>query len=299
MKTEQILLALAIAREKSISKAAAALFISQPTASNMLKALESELGYRLFDRGNSGVIPTNEGTAFIEQAGIIERSLDAISQIQYKVEQIDFSILSYCLDFTALAFETLCEQYSSDNYSSNLSYRIVNNTETAARLLVGGKGDLAIVMCLKGLFEAYKRNMERYVFDTVHLCEYPLELTCNKTHPLIQNGSINYDLIEKYPGFSSIQRSTMEPYASFYLPQIIKNSRTSFILDSGPVRHRLLQKTNGYLISIPLPEELKEEYGFQSLPIEDAEVTVFAIYQKEVKDKRMINEYLQYCKALI
>ena len=39
MKTEQIALVLAIVREGSISKAAESLFISQPTASNMLKAL--------------------------------------------------------------------------------------------------------------------------------------------------------------------------------------------------------------------------------------------------------------------
>lgn len=50
MKTEQIKLALVIARERSISKAAETLFISQPTASNLLKSLEKEIGYRIFRR---------------------------------------------------------------------------------------------------------------------------------------------------------------------------------------------------------------------------------------------------------
>ena len=43
MKTEQILLALSIAREQSITKAAHAMIISQPTASNLLKVLEKAL----------------------------------------------------------------------------------------------------------------------------------------------------------------------------------------------------------------------------------------------------------------
>ena len=44
MNTEQILLALAIAREKSITKAAESLYISQPAASSILKKLEELRG---------------------------------------------------------------------------------------------------------------------------------------------------------------------------------------------------------------------------------------------------------------
>lgn len=50
MNTEQILLALAIAREKSITKAAESLYISQPAASSLLKKLEAEIGYHIFHR---------------------------------------------------------------------------------------------------------------------------------------------------------------------------------------------------------------------------------------------------------
>ena len=50
MNTEQIVLALAIAQERSITKAAESLFISQPAASSMLKKLEAEIGYHIFQR---------------------------------------------------------------------------------------------------------------------------------------------------------------------------------------------------------------------------------------------------------
>ena len=49
---------LAIARHKSISKAAEALFISQPSLSKYLKNLEQQLGTRLFDRIGNGYFPT-------------------------------------------------------------------------------------------------------------------------------------------------------------------------------------------------------------------------------------------------
>ncbi len=121
MKTEQVRLALAIAQEKSISKAAAALFISQPTASNLLKTLEKEIGYSIFRRKRNGVTLTKEGAAFIEQAGNIERALRTISQIRHGVEHIELTVLSYHLDFSALAFEKMCEQYHSESYAAKRS----------------------------------------------------------------------------------------------------------------------------------------------------------------------------------
>ena len=105
MNTEQIALALAIVREKSISKAAESLFLSQPTASIMLKNLEKELGYKLFERTRTGLILTDEGTEFIGYAKIIERSLESVSQIRRPVKRISFKVLSLKNDFFELFFE--------------------------------------------------------------------------------------------------------------------------------------------------------------------------------------------------
>lgn len=46
--------------EKSISKTAAKLYVSQPAISYSLKELESQLGYTLFYRNSKGIEPTNE-----------------------------------------------------------------------------------------------------------------------------------------------------------------------------------------------------------------------------------------------
>ena len=98
MRTEQILLALSIAREKSLTKAAESMNISQPNASNMLKNLEAEIGYRIFQRDKSGVLLTDEGKAFFEQAVNIEQALNLITQPGKSTHQVDFSVLSFQLD---------------------------------------------------------------------------------------------------------------------------------------------------------------------------------------------------------
>lgn len=52
---------LTVAREKTISKAAAVLHLSQPTLSKQLKELEEELGVTLFERGNREITLTEDG----------------------------------------------------------------------------------------------------------------------------------------------------------------------------------------------------------------------------------------------
>ena len=74
---------LAVAREQSISGAAASLHLSQPTLSRQLKDLETELGKDLFIRGNCKITLTNEGMILRKRAKeimeLVQKAEDEIS----------------------------------------------------------------------------------------------------------------------------------------------------------------------------------------------------------------------------
>ncbi|MFD1430348.1 LysR family transcriptional regulator [Lacticaseibacillus mingshuiensis] len=60
---------------RSITKAAKALFVTQPSVSVQLKKLEEELGVQLFIRnGNKGLIPTENANRFYMDSQIISRN---------------------------------------------------------------------------------------------------------------------------------------------------------------------------------------------------------------------------------
>ena len=70
----------AIAKYQNITKAAEALYISQPGLSKFLSGLEEELGLRLFDRADRKYIPTYAGQRYLEYAHTIldtKASLDS------------------------------------------------------------------------------------------------------------------------------------------------------------------------------------------------------------------------------
>ncbi|MEJ2695961.1 MAG: LysR family transcriptional regulator [Candidatus Sulfobium sp.] len=66
-----------VARTGSVSRAAAELFISQPAVSKQIKALEEELGERLFDRLGKRVFLTRAGEVLYAHAEKILRSVEA------------------------------------------------------------------------------------------------------------------------------------------------------------------------------------------------------------------------------
>ena len=64
-----------VAREGNLSRAAGALFVTQPALTARLQSLETELGQRLFSRSQRGMTLTDAGRTFLPYA---ERALEAL-----------------------------------------------------------------------------------------------------------------------------------------------------------------------------------------------------------------------------
>jgi DNA-binding transcriptional LysR family regulator len=62
---------LAVHRQRSLGRAAAALGLSQPALSKAMRRLEAELGAALFERRAAGVVPTAAGDALAARAAVI------------------------------------------------------------------------------------------------------------------------------------------------------------------------------------------------------------------------------------
>ena len=91
---------LAVTREQSISGAAEALHLSQPTLSRQLKEMEEELGKQLIIRGNRRITLTDEGI-------ILRKRAEEIMELVRKTEnEITLSNDYIAGDITVGAGET-------------------------------------------------------------------------------------------------------------------------------------------------------------------------------------------------
>ena len=62
----------------SVSAAAKQMYAAQPNVSKALKNLEEEYGIRMFERSSTGMIPTEQGRHFIEQAQRVLQEVDRL-----------------------------------------------------------------------------------------------------------------------------------------------------------------------------------------------------------------------------
>ena len=80
---------LTVAREESFSRAADALFLSQPTLSRQIKDMEDELGVQLFTRTNRNVILTPEGQRLRKRAqeivDLMEKTQEEFSSLEGEI----------------------------------------------------------------------------------------------------------------------------------------------------------------------------------------------------------------------
>src|SRR5438046_10759024 len=79
---------LAVARDRSFTKAAAKLGVSRSALSHTLRGLEARLGVRLLSRTTRSVSPTAAGERLVNSVGHrideIEAELDALSELREK-----------------------------------------------------------------------------------------------------------------------------------------------------------------------------------------------------------------------
>ena len=74
MTLQQLRYAVVTAEKKTISEAAASLYLAQPSLTKALKELEKEMGITIFTRTNRGVAVSKEGEVFLGYARqVLER----------------------------------------------------------------------------------------------------------------------------------------------------------------------------------------------------------------------------------
>src|SRR2546427_11015701 len=106
---------LEVARRGSVSRAAEALFITQPTLTARLHGLERELGTPLFLRTPHGMRLTDAGKAWVPYA---ERALRALSEGRDALEQVMTASADHLVLVAAPAVRTFMLPQAVEKYDA-------------------------------------------------------------------------------------------------------------------------------------------------------------------------------------
>lgn len=138
---------LAVARERSVTKAAARLHISQPTLSKQIKDLERELGKKLFVRGNYDVRLTDEGALLRKRAEDILEMVDrTTAEFASLDEFVGGDISIGCAETDGIKYLARCAGKLQREYAGVRLHLYSGDTEDVVMRLDQGLLDFAVLV---------------------------------------------------------------------------------------------------------------------------------------------------------
>jgi DNA-binding transcriptional LysR family regulator len=170
-----------VAHQSNLSRAAEALFITQPALSARLHALEAEIGSPLFDRGRRGMTLTDAGRAFLPYAERAVRALrDGASAIE-RLPAAEELVLGAAPAISTYVLPDLLVRFEAANPDVRLSVR-TGHSEQILEMAVRGDIEVGLV-----------RELHHPALETLHLYDDELVLVVEPRHPIARQRRVSLD----------------------------------------------------------------------------------------------------------
>jgi len=201
MNIEHLEYILAVSQCKSITKASKQLFISQPRLSYVIKSVEDEVGYSIFQRQSTGVSITEKGKVFIEAAHNMYQSYISVKDpfVDFRKESDSLSITSCsCSLFSYIYFEFKKQnptvEFVLDRFREGpffpLNIQSIENRDFR----------MAITNLSHDKLDYYNKILKHHDIILHHLEGLlPVMAVVPVGHPLSKNESIRWEDLWNYP----------------------------------------------------------------------------------------------------
>lgn len=299
MNTEHLKLVEEIAKNGSICSAAKKLFMSQPNASHMLDILESELGYKLFERSRKGARLTEKGQEFVKCIGTLNRTLANIDGIGKRPQELRFTVMSYTYQFSEIAFSRLCEEKLACDNKMRFIILPTKNLMEAIEKIDNCEVDVAMLLCRGDLYGSYEKLFREHDLLADYLATEPLHISLPKSHPLAERADFHLDDLIPYPCFASAGHDALEDYVSLTLSDYAPFISKMVFCEPGEIRINMVKKTNGFIVSTPFTPIECERYGLVCKAIPGASLRFFTLCSSERRQEELIDRYICFLKEEI
>lgn len=281
MTLQQLRYAVAIAEHKSMNKAAAELFITQPSLSNTIKDLENEIHTEIFSRSNRGIVITPEGEEFL---GYARQMLDHYRLIEERyvenaTSKKKFSVSMQHYTFAVEAFIQMAKTFDMDEYEFAIHETKTSEVIENVRL---NRSEVGIIYKNEFNDKFIDKILKENGLEFIPLFECGIYVYMSKENPLADKEIVDFEDLQQYPCLSFEQGDNNSLYfaeevlSTYDYRQIIKADDRATLLN-------LMVGLNGYtLCSGIICSELNgDEYAAVPLNTEET-MTIGYIKHKKM-----------------
>lgn len=299
MTLQQLKYVIEVAKNRSISKAAQRLFISQPSLSNAIKELENELGITIFSRTNKGIVITSEGAKFLGYARQVIEQTDLLENQYFNTAQPTqqhFSVSAQHYAFAVSAFVKLLKDYDRDEYEFTLR-------ETRTYEIIDDVRELRSEIGILYLNDFNRQVISKFLREgslTFHkLFEADPHVFISSTNPLAAQEYVTLEDLNPFPYLSFEQGDYNSFYFSEEVLSTISRPKNIHVSDRATL-FNLLIGLNGYTISTGIISYDINDDDIVALPLKvDERITVGYITRKNVANSPLATIYIDYLKETI
>ncbi len=298
MRIQQLIYLEKIVSKGSINEAAKELYLTQPSLSNSIKELETEMGIQLLHRQRNGVSLTEEGREFMMYA---KQILDQVNLMEEKYKHLNprkqlFSISAQHYAFVVHAFVEFVQQHVGEEYRFTLRE---TETQNIFDDLTNFKSEIGVLY-----LNNFNRQVMEKLFKTKNLEFTPLfkatpHVFVSRDNPLAQKSSIALEDLENYPYLSYEQGEEN----SFYFAEEILSTldhRMSITVSDRATIFNLMVGLNGYTISSGIISSKLNDDKIIAIPLEvDDEIEIGYLKRQQGKLSPLAQNYLSMLKQHI
>ncbi len=271
----QLKYVLTVASVGTISGASKELFIAQPSLTAAIKELETELGIKIFNRTNKGIILSSDGEKFLGYARQVVEQVNLLEEKysdKRKVKQ-DFCISTQHYSFAVEAFVDLIKSYGGEEYDFKLretqTFEIIED-------VVKFKSEVGILYLNKYNETVIKKELRAGDLTFTRLFMAVPHVFVSKNSPLATKKIVTLDDLEPFPRLAYEQGEHNSFYFSEEILSTIDRKKNILVRDRATLFNLLIgldgyticsgvinEKLNGEnIIAIPLDYDDHMEIGY-------------------------------------
>jgi len=291
-----------VAKSGSISKAAHKLYINQPRLSKIIKAVEEDIGIKIFERTSQGVVPTHNGLLFIDQAKKIIHEADHLENM-YKSHQkvVTFDMSVPRASYISTAFVNYLDEALVKDHEVKMNYHETNSMETI-ELVFNGDAELGIIRLPIEDQEYYLNLLELKGLGFKQLFTFHYQLIMSQDNPLCRTDIYFKDLrnqIELLHGDISLPGVPLA--RTNHLHERLSNARVINIYERGSQFEILDKLKDSYMWVSPMPKQTLERFKLVQKECQDRKMmwTDLLVYRKGYHLTKANHEFLEKLNEVI
>lgn len=198
MKKEQLRYFVEVVDSGSINKAAEVLYVSQPSLSRSIHALEQEMGKELVTRSNHGVTLTPTGRLMYYYARSILAQFQVLERLKDIEEEIIYSKLSVSVDSIFLRDDLILQFYNRIQSAETEIHFIETTAEEVLNNVSNLKSEIGIVILNDYQLTVFRKMTELKDVEMEILGTGPLYLHINERDELAKEDIIDaHELLQR------------------------------------------------------------------------------------------------------